>query len=232
MADPTIVDRDTWLIARQNLLAAEKQFTRERDRLNASRRALPAVLVDKPYRFSTERGEQTLTGLFGDNSQLLIYHFMFGKTWQEGCPSCSFWADSFNGSSVHLAARDTAFFCVSSAPLTRLLAYRARMGWQFDWASSGDSDFNADFGVTFAGNEPGPTNGYNYGSGGFGEEMPGISAFSRLADGSVVHTYSAYSRGLDMINGTYHLLDLTASGRDEAALPFTQAWVRRHDQYD
>jgi len=227
-----VTDRNTWLKARKLLLEDEKAFTRARDELNAKRRALPKVRITKEYAFVTEHGPKNLVDLFGDKSQLIVYHFMFGETWSEGCPSCSFWADNFNGSSVHLAARDTAFVCVSTAPLETLLAYRTRMAWQFDWVSSGGSDFNADFGITFHDGQPGPTNGYNYREAVPGEEMPGASVFTRLPDGAVAHSYSTYGRGLDIFNGVYHLLDLTPKGRDEAGLPYAQAWVRRHDQYD
>jgi predicted dithiol-disulfide oxidoreductase (DUF899 family) len=149
--DHPVTDRATWLAARTELLAEEKDFTRARDALSARRRALPWVRIDKPYRFDTETGPATLADLFGGQRQLIVYHFMFGTDWEEGCPSCSFWADNFNGIGVHLAHRDTALIAVSKAPLAKLLAYRARMGWSFPWVSAGDSGFNEDFGVSFAG---------------------------------------------------------------------------------
>ncbi len=223
-----IATRDDWLAERRALLAAEKDFTRQRDALSARRRDLPWVRVDRPYRFDTDTGPATLTDLFGGNGQLIVYHFMFGADWDQGCPSCSFWADNFDGIGIHLAHRDTALVAVSKAPLEKLRAYRARMGWTFPWVSAGDSGFNEDYGVSFAG-EGGS---YNYAprTGGH-SELPGISVFAREGD-QVFHTYSAYARGLDMMNGAYHFLDLTPKGRDEAALPWPMAWVRRNDVYD
>lgn len=227
----TVTDRATWLTARNALLKEEKAFNKLRDELNVKRRALPVVRLDKPYVFETPAGNKTIADLFGDKDQLVVYHFMFGRDWSQGCPSCSFWADNLNGTMAHLAARNTAFVCVSTASLATLLAYRSRMGWSFDWVSSGQSDFNQDFGVTFVDGNPGPTGGYNYRNKVFGEEMPGISIFVRLEDGGVGHSYSTYSRGLDLVNGAYNLLDLTPAGRNESDLPFTQAWVKRHDEY-
>jgi predicted dithiol-disulfide oxidoreductase (DUF899 family) len=232
MTSPALVSRGEWLEARKALLAEEKELTRALDRLAARRRALPLVRIDRDYRFDTERGAERLADLFKGKSQLIVYHFMFGRNWEEGCPSCSFWADNFSGVDVHLAARDVAFVAVSNAPLERLLAYRRRMGWRFDWVSAGASDFSADFGATFEGRTPGPMGGYNYTDRIPGEEMPGVSVLLRLPDGGLAHSYSAYARGLEMLNGAYHLLDMTPKGRDEAKLPFTMAWVRRRDQYE
>ena len=231
MHESRFVSRDTWLQARKKLLQDEKEFNQTRDALSAARRDLPLVNIDKPYMFDTERGQESLGDLFKGQRQLIVYHFMFGADWEEGCPSCSFWMDNFNGAEPHLAARDTSLVLASTAPLDKLLAYRKRLGWQMDWVSSGGSDFNQDFGVTFPGSEPGPTGGYNYRDQVFGEEMPGLSVFERFDDGAIGHSYSTYGRGLDMLNGTYHLLDLTPMGRNEAELDYPQAWVRRHDQY-
>jgi predicted dithiol-disulfide oxidoreductase (DUF899 family) len=228
---PDIVSREQWIEARRALLRKEKAFTRERDRLSAERRALPMVLVDKEYRFRTQSGDESLAGLFGPHGQLVVYHFMFGADWPEGCPSCSFWADNFDGIDVHLAARDTAFAAVSIAPLEKLFAYRDRMGWSFEWVSSSGSDFNIDFGVTFPGKSDPNGFGYNYSGKVAGEEMPGLSVFAKLDDGGVAHAYSTYSRGLDIVNGAYNILDLTPKGRDEGGLDFTMAWLRRHDRY-
>ena len=226
--DHRIATRDDWLAERRALLAAEKDFTRQRDALSARRRDLPWVRVDRPYRFDTDRGPATLADLFGGNGQLIVYHFMFGADWDQGCPSCSFWADNFVGIGIHLAHRDTALVAVSKAPLAKLRTYHARMGWTFPWVSAGDSGFNEDYGVSFAG-EGGS---YNYAPRtGTHSELPGISVFAREGD-QVFHTYSAYARGLDMMNGAYHFLDLTPKGRDEAGLPWPMAWVRRHDVYD
>ena len=222
--EPTIAPREEWLRARLDLLQAEKELTRQRDELSRRRRALPWVRVDKAYRFDTVDGPRSLPELFEGRSQLLVYHFMFGPEWPEGCPSCSFWADNFDGVGVHLAHRDVTFLAVSRAPLDRLLAYRSRMGWTFPWVSSSGSDFNLDFGVSDS-----PT--YNYApSEAPQEELPGLSAFAQR-DGEVFHTYSCYARGLDAFNGAYQLLDLTPKGRDEDGLEHPMAWVHRHDAY-
>ena len=231
MDTPKIVSRQEWLKARKAFLAKEKAFTKERDRLSAARRALPLVKIAKDYRFQTASGDQSLADLFGPHSQLIIYHFMFGPDWEEGCPSCSFWADNFNGIDAHLAARDTAFAAVSNAPLEKLLAYRDRLGWSFNWASAAGSAFSADFGVSFHDGDGADGQGYNYTGKVFGEEMPGVCVFLRLPDGTLCHSYSTYARGLDMLNAAYHFLDLTPKGRDEDNLDFTMAWIRRRDQY-
>jgi predicted dithiol-disulfide oxidoreductase (DUF899 family) len=229
-----VVSHEEWLVARQAHLAKEKAFTRLRDELSAERRALPWERVDKAYVFEGPHGQQSLADLFGDQHQLLVYHFMFGPHWDEGCPSCSFWADNFNGIGVHLHHRDTALVAISRAPVERLEAYRQRMGWTFPWYSSLQSDFNFDYQVSFS---PDPAKQgayiYNYRQGEFGgEESPGISVFYRDEDGAIYHTYSTYARGLDMLNGAYHFLDLTPQGRDEAGLPWPMAWLRWHDQYE
>jgi predicted dithiol-disulfide oxidoreductase (DUF899 family) len=227
-----LVSRDEWLEQRKALLIKEKEFTRARDQLSRQRRALPMVRIDKDYRFDTERGEESLADLFKGKSQLIVVHFMFGADWQEGCPSCSFWADHYSGIDVHLAARDTAFVCVSNAPLSRLLAYRERMGWRLDWVSAAATAFSADFGVTFPEKKPGPVGGYNYNDHVPFDELPGVSVFSRLADDTLAHSYSTYARGLDILNTAYHLLDMTPKGRDEDVLPHSMAWLRRRDQYE
>ncbi|MGZ5807371.1 MAG: DUF899 domain-containing protein [Croceibacterium sp.] len=226
-----IVSHQEWLAARKAFLAKEKAFTRQREELARERRALPWEKVDKPYMFEGREGKLTLADLFDGRGQLIVQHFMFGPDWSEGCPGCSFWSDNFNGIDAHLAARDTSFVAVSRAPLDKLDAYKKRMGWSFRWVSSLGSDFNFDFGVSFTAQE-GKTNDYNYGSEKFGgEEKPGVSAFRRGDDGAIYHTYSTYARGLDVLNGAYHLLDITSKGRDEAMLPWSMAWVKRHDCY-
>jgi predicted dithiol-disulfide oxidoreductase (DUF899 family) len=227
-----LVSREEWLEARKALLIEEKEFTHARDQLSKRRRDLPMVRVDKAYRFETERGEESLADLFKGKSQLIIVHFMFGADWEQGCPSCSFWADHYSGIDVHLAARDTSLVCVSNAPLPRLLAYRERMGWRLDWASAARTSFSADFGVTFPGKKPGPTGGYNYTDHVPFDELPGVSVFAHLNGGTLAHSYSTYARGLDILNTAYHLLDMTPKGRDEDALPHSMAWLRRRDQYD
>lgn len=226
------VSYSEWLEARQQLLEQEKKFTQLREELARLRRALPRVKLDKNYMFDTTSGEKSLAELFGDNSQLIVYHFMFGPDWEEGCPSCSFWADNYNGLDIHLQHRDTRLIAVSRAPLDKLQAYRERMGWSFEWASSLKSDFNFDMRVSFTPEQlaAGEVE-YNYRKTVFpSSEAPGVSVFSK-EDDEVFHTYSAYARGLDAFNGAYQLLDLTPHGRAEDALDFTMAWIRRHDQY-
>ncbi|MFN0160122.1 MAG: DUF899 domain-containing protein [Burkholderiales bacterium] len=232
MPDRKIATREQWLVARLKHLRREKEFTRLRDELAHERRALPWVRIDKDYRFDTTTGPASLAQLFGTRSQLIVYHFMYGPDWAEGCPSCSFWADNFDGIGVHLAQRDIALIAVSRAPLATLAAYAKRMGWSFPWVSSLGSDFNADFGVSFSAEERDQGRAsYNYGANRQPPlEAPGVSVFARDR-AEVFHTYSTYGRGLDMLNGAYHFMDLAPKGRDEAALPYPMQWVRRHDQY-
>ena len=227
-----IVSRDEWLAARKALLAKEKAFTKERDALSQERRRLPWVKADKTYVFEGPAGKETLADLFAGRNQLLVYHFMFGPDWKEGCPSCSFWADNYNGAVVHLSHRDVSLVVISRAPLEKLESYRKRMGWSFKWVSSYGNDFNRDYHVSFTPEEQ-QTAVYNYKAGGFGSsEAPGVSVLIKGADGQIFHTYSCYARGLDMLNGAYHLLDLVPKGRDEQGLSYPMAWVRRHDQYE
>lgn len=229
MTEPRIVGTEDWLAARRALLEREKELTRLRDAVAAERRALPWRRIEKDYVFDAPDGGVSLADLFDGRGQLLVYHFMYGPDYREGCPSCSFWADNFNGIEPHLAARDTALAMVSRGPLAALEAYRRRMGWGFRWVSSAGSDFNYDFAVS---RRPGEKMmSYNYGTiERDADEHPGISAFVRREDG-IFHTYSTYARGLDPLNGCYQLLDLTAYGRQEDGLPFPMQWVRRHDQY-
>ena len=228
-----VVDDTEWRAARQALLIEEKALQRRRDELAAKRRQLPWRVVAKDYRFTGEEGERTLAELFGDSSQLAIYHFMFHPEWEEGCKSCSFWADSYDRSVTHLAARDARLIAVSRAPLDKLTAYRERLGWTFPWYSSYESDFNFDFEVSFTPKQLATKDGsYNYRDGAvFAEEMPGLSTFIKTPDGTVHHTYSTYSRGLDPFNTTYQLLDVMPKGRDEDALEFSMSWLRRNDEY-
>ena len=229
-----VVSPEEWLAARKALLAKEKEFTHARDRLSAERRALPWVKVEKRYAFDGPDGKQTLADLFDGRSQLIVYHFMLGPGWVEGCKSCSFLADHIDGATVHLAHRDVTLVVVSRAPLAEIEAFKRRMGWRFKWVSSYGSDFNRDYHVSFSPDDM--VDGkvcYNYERQEFGsEEMPGASVFYRDATGAVFHTYSAYARGLDMLVGAYNYLDLAPKGRDEDALDFTMAWVRHHDRYD
>jgi predicted dithiol-disulfide oxidoreductase (DUF899 family) len=225
------VSREEWLNARKAFLLKEKEFTYAREKLNEERRKLPMVKIEQNYQFDSESGQQSLGDLFGSHQQLIIYHFMFGKDWEEGCPSCSFWADNFNGIDSHLAARNTAFAVTSNAPLQTLTDYKKRLGWSFNWVSATDTQFGADFAVSFY-DDGIEKSGYNYSESiPDMEELPGISIFLKH-DGDIYHSYSTYARGLDMLNGAYHYLDLTPRGRDESGLPFTQAWVKRHDEYE
>jgi predicted dithiol-disulfide oxidoreductase (DUF899 family) len=228
-----IVSREEWIAARKAHLAREKEHTRARDRLNAERRALPWVRVEKNYQFEGPGGTATLADLFGGRSQLVVQHFMFAPDWNEGCKSCSFWADGFERMIPHLAARDTTLVAISRAPLPKLLAFKKRMGWTFDWLSSGTGDFNYDYGVAFTQDEiERGAKTYNFGTTGFGiEDAPGISVFFRDQAGEVFHTYSCFARGLDMMNAAYHYLDLTPLGRHEDGLPYPMDWVRLRDQY-
>ena len=233
MSDHAVVSREEWTEARKALLEKEKQFTRQRDELSQLRRELPWVRVTQEYVFEGTDGRKTLADLFAGRSQLIVYHFMFGPEWEEGCPSCSFWADNFEGIDVHLAHRDATLVAVSRASFEKLDAYRKRMGWTFPWYSSAASDFNFDFGVSFTpGQVEAGSASYNYRQTSVMDELPGVSVFYRDGKGGVYHTYSTFSRGLDMLNGAYHFMDLLPKGRDEAELPWTMAWLRRHDQYE
>ena len=229
-----IVDRAAWLEAHRAQLVKEKAFTRQREAMAESRRELPWLELTEPYIFDTPDGETNLAGLFGGRSQLVVYHFMFGPDWEEGCPSCSYLADHFDGAIVHLNHRDVSMVVASRAPLDKLEGYRKRMGWRFKWLSSLGSDFNGDYHVSFADEEiAGGAVYYNYRMGQFpSEEAPGLSVFHKHANGDIFHTYSAYARGLDMLIGAYNLLDLVPKGRDEAGLSFTMEWLRRHDRYE
>ena len=225
--------RERWLLARRELLKREKELTRLSDELARQRRQLPWVPVEKEYAFETEEGTRTLPELFDGRSQLLVYHFMFGPEWSEGCTSCSFWADAFDGGIVHLNHRDVTMLCVSRAPLETLLSYRRRMGWRFRWVSSLRSDFNFDFGVSVTDEQRSNGAEYNYRwvDKPWDEELPGLSAFA-LEDGVVYHTYSCFARGLDAFNSAYQLLDRAPRGRDEDDLSYTMEWLRRHDRYE
>ncbi|MEM9713776.1 MAG: DUF899 domain-containing protein [Actinomycetota bacterium] len=232
---PDVVDRQTWTRARREHLAEEKELTRRRDELSRRRRELPWTEIDAGYVFTGPGGEQrTLAELFDGRPQLIVQHFMFGAGWGEGCPSCSFWADGLDGTQIHLAHRNTTLVLVSRAPIEELKAYRERMGWTLPWWSSAGTTFNEDLGVGFTPEQvEAGTAAYNHGTTSFGgEEAPGISAFRLGDDGRVFLTYQTFARGLDMMNATYHYLDLTSMGRDEDDLPWSMAWLRRHDRYE
>jgi predicted dithiol-disulfide oxidoreductase (DUF899 family) len=228
-----VVTQKEWLAARKKLLTKEKKFSKLRDALNLERRKLPWVKIEKEYVFAGPDGRETLAELFNGKSQLLVYHFMFGPGWGDGCPHCSFWADHYDSVHFHLGQRDTAFAVVSRAPLKEITPFKKRMGWQFKWVSSFGSDFNFDFNVSFtpeqikSGALP-----YNYGRIKMKiDELQGVSAFYRDRNGDIYHTYSSYARGIDLMNTTYNFLDLTAKGRDEKP-DAPQDWVRYHDKYE
>jgi predicted dithiol-disulfide oxidoreductase (DUF899 family) len=235
MADMTghhaVVSKSEWIEARKRLLVKEKEFTRLRDQLSQERRDLPWERVDKPYAFEGPYGEETLSELFDGRSQLVVYHFMFAPDWKEGCPHCSHWADNFNGVIVHLNQRDVTMVAVSRASYDMLAVYKKRMGWSFKWVSSADTDFNSDYHVSFTPEELAREAAfYNFTVQDPGvSEREGVSVFYKDATGGVFHTYSAYARGIDMLNVDYHYMDLVPKGRDEAGRgPY---WVRRHDEY-
>jgi len=228
-----VVSRDEWLAARRAFLTKEKEFTRLRDDLSRQRRELPWERVEKNDLLDGPAGPVSLSDLFEDRSQLVVYHFMFPPEWEAGCPHCSFWADNFNEIIVHLNQRDVTFVAVSRAPSAKIEAFKKRMGWTFKWLSSGDGDFNYDFWASFrpeevASGEP----LYNFGTLKPGHtDREGVSVFYKDENGDIFHTYSAHARGIDMFNTAYHYLDIVPKGRDEERLSFTQAWVRHHDRY-
>ncbi|RKT87207.1 Predicted dithiol-disulfide oxidoreductase, DUF899 family [Saccharopolyspora antimicrobica] len=246
MSDPEITTREQWLVARRELLAKEKELTRHRDEVNAARRRLPMVEITKDYSFDGPHGRVGLIDLFEGRSQLVIYHAMFDPDADAGCPACSFWLDNV-GNLSHLHARDTTFAAVSLAPLEKLERYKQRMGWTVPWYSSYGSEFNYDFHATF---DPAiaPVE-WNYknldelmqdnpGWEEYRGSETGVSAFLRKGD-RVFHTYACYGRGIDLLNGTYNYLDLTARGRQEdweqppgRSNGSTMSWLRRHDEYD
>ena len=228
-----VVSHDEWLAARKKFLAKEKEFTRQRDELSRLRRELPWEKVEKKYMFNGANGKETLASLFDGRSQLLIYHFMFGPGWNEGCPSCSFLADAFDAIHPHITQRDTTFVAVSRATLPEIDAFKKRMGWKFKWVSSNGTDFNYDYNVSFTKEQVSGGNPiFNYGTiPAYGEETPGASAFIQK-DGEIFHTYSTYARGLDILLPMYNWIDLTAMGRHEEGMkPHEMAWVRHHDRY-
>ena len=231
--NPRVVPEPEWLVARKDLLTREKELTRLRDEVSRHRRELPWVKVEKEYVFDGSNGRETLSDLFENRSQLIVYHFMFAPGWEEGCKSCSYLADHFDGANWHLPHRDVTFVVISRAPLSELEAYKKRMGWKFKWLSSYGNDFNFDYHVSATEEEK--TKGkmfYNYRTDELiGDEMPGLSVFYKDENGDVSHTYSTYGRGLDILVGAYNFLDLVPNGRDEDLLDFTMDWVRRHDQY-
>src|SRR5260221_4696551 len=214
------------------MLVKKKKITRKRDELNHQWKNLPWVKVEKEYVFDGPEGKETLAELFAGKSQLIIYHFMFGPGWKEGCPHCSFWSDHYDATRVHLGQRDTGLVVISRAPLKEIQTFKKRMGWKFKWVSSFKSDFNFDYHVSFTSEEiKSGTLFYNYAKTKMRiDEREGVSAFYKDKKGGVFHTYSSHARGIDMLNTTYHFLDLTAKGRDENP-DHSQDWVRYHDRY-
>ena len=233
-ANHPVVSRDQWIAERKKLLAREKELTHLRDRIAEERRALPWIRIEKNYEFDAPEGRRTLADLFEGRRQLLVQHFMFGPAWEEGCPSCSYMADHTDGMNMHLANRDVTLVAVSRAPLAAIERFRRRMGWRFRWVSSHDSDFNYDFGVSFPPEQQSKGEVYyNYGMEPFpGEEMPGLSVFYKDDSGDVFHTYSTYGRGVEVMMGTYNMLDLMPRGRDEHDPENGMDWVRHHDRYE
>ena len=228
-----VVSREEWLEARRALLVQEKEATRQRDRLNQARLALPWVKVDKAYAFDTAAGRKTLAELFDGRSQLMIYHFMLGPQWEAGCPGCSFLADHLDGTLPHLNHHDVTLVAVSRAPLARIDAYKRRMGWHFPWVSSEDSDFNFDYHVSFTPEDlAGENVFYNFTAippEQAHDELPGLSAFYKDENGDIFHTYSSYARGPEELIGTYMILDRAPKGRNETEI---MDWMRRHDEYE
>lgn len=235
MSDHRVVDHAVWLKARRELLAREKQLTQLRDEISAARRELPWEKVRTNYVFDTAAGEQTLADLFGECTQLLVYHFMFGPDADAGCPGCSWWADNYERNVVFLRQRDIQLYAVARAPLSKLQDYSKRMGWSFPWASTqvaaDDNGFNADYHTYFTADELESEVFYNYRNTTMPmQDAPGVSVFAK--DGAAVyHTYSTYSRGLDILNAGYNMMDLTPKGRDEQDLPYPSAWLKRHDEF-
>jgi predicted dithiol-disulfide oxidoreductase (DUF899 family) len=224
-----IVNGAAWTQARKVLLDREKEFTRARDALSDARRALPWERVEKTYVFDGPAGEETLADLFAGRSQLVVYHFMFAPDWDAGCKSCSFWADNFERSVIHLAHRDVTMVAISRAPRSKLDAYKERLGWSFKWVSSGRTDFNFDYQVSFDPKDRDAV--YNYRPKTHGlTDLPGISVFYKDEANALFHTYSTYGRGVEMVNATYHFLDLVPKGRDEQGQ--NMGWLRRNDEYD
>lgn len=228
-----VVSHAEWLAARKRFLAKEKELTHLRDELSRQRRELPWEKVAKQYTFEGPNGKLALVDLFGESSQLIVYHLMFGPGWKEACPSCSMIADQFDSIRVHMLQRDANLIAISRATAPEIEAFKKRMGWKFPWVSSFGSDFNFDYNVSFAKQDA--ENGkiiYNYEQASFpAEEAPGASVFYRK-DGEIFHTYSSFGRGLDMMLNAYNFLDLTPKGRNEDGLPWPMAWVRHHDKYD
>ena len=234
LSQTKVVSHSQWLEARKNFLAKEREFTHLRDELSRQRRELPWEKVEKPYTFEGPRGKESFADLFNHSSQLIVYHFMFGPGWSEGCKSCSYLADHFDAMTIHLAHRDVTLAVISHAPYAEIEAFQKRMGWRFHWVSSYGSDFNFDYRVSFTPDQKAKNKiEYNYAeSPYFIDELPGASVFYKNPQDEIFHTYSTYSRGLDILVGTYNFLDIAPKGRDEEGLKHSMAWVRHHDKYE
>ncbi len=234
LANHPVVTPDRWIAERRKLLAREKELTHLRDKVAEQIRALPWVRIDKEYVFDTPVGKRTLADLFEGRSQLMVQHFMLGPGWEQGCPSCSFMADHTDGMQIHLEHRDVTFVAVSRAPTAEIERFHRRMGWKFRWVSSSGNDFNYDFHVSFTPEERAQGEVYyNFGMTEFpAEEAPGISLFYKNEAGEVFHTYSTFGRGVEVMMGTYNMLDLAPKGRDEEGLSYGMEWVRHHDRYE
>jgi predicted dithiol-disulfide oxidoreductase (DUF899 family) len=234
MMQHPVVSREEWLVARKQHLVREKELTRLRDQVNAERRALPWVKIDKVYVFDGPSGKETLSDLFAGRSQLIVKHFMLGPGWSEGCVGCSFEVDHIGGALVHLENHDVSYAAVSRAPLPEIEAFKKRMGWRFKWVSSHGGDFNYDFHVSFTPDVIASGQVYyNYEMRKIGiDELSGNSVFYKNSSSEVFHTYSAYARGDELLIGTYNLLDMTPKGRNETGPNHDLTdWVRHHDRY-
>ncbi len=231
LANHPVVSREQWLAARKKLLEQEKEHTHARDRLSAERRKLPWVKIDKNYVFEGPDGPATLADLFDGRSQLIVYHFMFGPGWKEGCTGCSFISDHVDAARQHFEQRDVSFAAVARAPLAEFAPYKKRMGWQFPWVSSAKNDFNFDFNVSYTAEQVASGKvTYNYATiEPWGEEAHGVSVFYKNEAGEIFHTYSTYARGAETALGTFMFMDLTPLGRNEES---TMNWLRRHDEYE
>ena len=229
-----IVSKDIWINARKEFLKKEKEFTKLRQQLASERRNLPWVRVDKDYTFESPEGKETLSSLFKDRSQLIVYHFMLGPGWKEGCKSCSFIGDHLKGPNTHLPHRDTTLLVISRAPIGEIQSFKKRMGWDFKWVSSNGNDFNFDFHVSFRPEEiESKKIYYNYSETAFPiSEAPGVSVFFKNDAGEIFHTYSSFGRGLENFIGTYDYLDIAPRGRNEQGfVEHPMDWVRHHDRY-
>ncbi len=230
-----IVSKQEWLEARKEHLQKEKEFDRLRDELSAQRRNMPWTELGQNYRFEGPQGQESMADLFAGNRQLIVYHFMYHPSWENGgCPSCSYLADHFDGMIPHLDDRGVSFVVISKATLPQIEAYKQRLGWKFKWVSAQNGSFNEDFNVSFTPEQMAGEATYNYQDGvSFPmEEAPGASVFALGDDGTVYHTYSTFARGLDRLIGTYHFLDMVPRGRNEDSLDWPMQWVRRHDEYE